>query len=126
MTPEEFGRLFVSAFSTQDAATLAGLLSDDAEVVSLTGAWAEDRTEARLIFEQEFAGTLAQAKLVTGKTRLRPIGPGGAILHQRFVVIGARDAQGNELPRASAVLTAVLLARADGWRAVSVTFSALA
>jgi hypothetical protein len=47
-------------------------------------------------------------------------------VHQRYVVIGAQSPEGHELPRFGAVLTAVLLARADGWRAVSLTFSAQA
>lgn len=48
------------------------------------------------------------------------------MVHQRYVVIGAQSAEVQELPRFGAVLTAVLLARADGWRAVSLTFSAQA
>lgn len=125
MTPEDFSRSFASAFAVQDGLALLDMLADDAEIVTLTGAVAETRAEAEQVFDQEFAGVLARAKLVSGKLRLRPLGPGGAIVHQRFVVIGARDAGGHELPRFGAVLTAVLLARADGWRAVSLTFSAL-
>ena len=85
---------------------------------------AETAVEASRIFAEEFAGTLAKARLVTGKTRLRPLGPGGAVVHQRYVVIGAKAPDGQDLPRFAAVLTVVLLARADGWRAVSLTFSA--
>jgi len=40
-------------------------------------------------------------------------------------VMGARDERGRELPRFPALLTAVLLARGEGWRAVSLCFSAL-
>ncbi len=126
MTPEEFPKLFAAAFASQDGSALLQMLADDAEVVTLTGALAEDQTEAKQIFEQEFAGTFAKVRLVSGKTRLRPLGPGGAVVHQRYVVIGAQSAEGQELPRFGAVLTAVLLARADGWRAVSLTFSAQA
>ena len=125
MTPEGFPKLFAAAFSAQDGATLAGYLADDAEVVTLTGALAEDASTARQLFDMEFAGIFASARLVSGKTRLRPLGPGGAVLHQRFVVIGARDQTGAEMSRFGSVLTAVLLARAEGWRAVSLSFSAL-
>ena len=125
MTPDSFPKLFAAAFSAQDGAALVQMLAEDAEVVTLTGAVAEDLTEAERAFDQEFAGTFARAKLVSGKTRLRPLGPGGAIVHQRYVVIGAQDQAGGDLPRFGAVLTAVLLARADGWRIVSLVFSAL-
>lgn len=126
MTPDTFPKLFAAAFAVQDSRTLGSYLADDADVLTLTGGLAETAKEATTVFDMEFAGTFATARLVTGKTRLRLLGPGGAILHQRFVVIGARDATGAEMPRFGAVLTAVLLARAEGWRAVSLGFSALA
>ena len=126
MTPEDFPRLFAAAFAGQDAPALSLMLAEDAEVVTLTGAVAESRIEAQAILEQEFAGTFARVRLVSGKTRLRPLGPGGAVVHQRYVVIGAVGPDGQELPRLAAILTAVLLARSDGWHAVSMTFSAQA
>lgn len=125
MTPEGLPKLFAAAFSGQDAATLAGFLADDADVMTLTGAVAENAADARGLFEAEFAGVFAGARLVSGKTRLRHLGAVGVILHQRFVVIGARDAAGTEMPRFGAVLTAVLVERAEGWRTVSLNFSAL-
>jgi ketosteroid isomerase-like protein len=125
MTPETFPKLFAATFAAQDSAALCAYLAEDADVVTLTGGLAETAKQAGQLFEMEFSGTFAAARLVTGKTRLRLLGPGGAILHQRYVVIGARDAAGAELPRFGAILTAVLLARADGWRAVTLGFSAL-
>jgi hypothetical protein len=125
MTPEDFPKLFAAAFAAQDSVTLVGMLSDDADVVTLTGALAESAKEAGQIFENEFLGIFERARLVSGRNRLRLLGPGGVVQHQRFVVIGARDETGQELPRFGAILTAVLLARAEGWRAVSLSFSAL-
>ncbi len=125
MTPESFPKLFAASFAAQDSASLAAMLSDDAEVVTLTGALAETAAEARRLFDLEFAGIFRTVRLVSGKCRLRHLGPGGAVVHQRFVVIGGTDEAGNELPRFGAVLIAVLLARADDWRAVSLSFSAL-
>ena len=63
------------------------------------------------------------AKLVSGKTKIRPIGPGASILHQRYVVAGLRDEAGNEIPRVGALLTAVLAAKGNGWLALTATFS---
>ena len=125
MTPETFPKLFAAAFAVQDSAMLSGYLAEDADVVTLTGGLAETAKQAAQLFDLEFTGTFATARLVTGKTRLRLLGPGGAVLHQRYVVIGARDATGAEMPRFGAMLSVVLLARAEGWRAVSLAFSAL-
>lgn len=126
MTPEEFPKRFAAAFAARDGAAIAGWLAGDAEVQTLTGAVAEDAAEAEAAFAAEFAGVFAAARLVTGRLRLHPIGPGAAVLHQRYVVIGAREDHGAELPRFGALMTAVLLKRAEGWRAVFLGFSPLA
>ncbi len=121
---EDFAKRFAAAFGRQDAAELAQLLAEDADVLTLTGAVAETAAEAEAAFAGEFAGIFAMARLVSGKHRLRVLGPGGAVVTQRFVVSGAHDDQGAEMPRFGAVLTAVLTARSTGWQAVSLTFSA--
>lgn len=126
MTPEAFPKLFASAFAAGDSAGLAGFLTEDAQVQTLTGAVAEDAATAEAAFAAEFSGAFAAARLVTGRVRIRQIGPGGAVVHQRYVVTGTRDDQGSDLPRFGAMLTAVLLKRAEGWRAISLSFSALA
>jgi len=122
--PEDFAKGFAGAFGRQDAAELAQVLAEDADVLTLTGALLESAAEAEAAWAGEFAGIFAAARLVSGKHRLRILGPGAAIVTQRFVVSGARDDHGAELPRFSAVLTAVLTARSTGWQAVSLTFSA--
>ena len=121
---EDFAKRFAAAFGRQDAAELAQFLAEDADVLTLTGAVVETAAEAEAAFAGEFAGIFAMARLVSGKHRLRVLGPGGAVVTQRFVVSGARDDQGAEMPRFGAVLTAVLTARSTGWQAVSLTFSA--
>ena len=121
---EDFAKRFAAAFGRQDAAELAQFLAEDADVLTLTGAVVETAAEAEAAFAGEFTGIFAVARLVSGKHRLRVLGPGGAVVTQRFVVSGARDDQGAEMPRFGAVLTAVLTARSTGWQAVSLTFSA--
>ncbi len=125
MTPEDFPKTFAAAFAAQDSAALVGMLTTDAQVVTLTGAVAEDAAQAGKVFRQEFAGIFAAAKLVTGRNRLRVLGPGLAVVHQLYVVIGARDEAGRTLPRFGAATTAVLLATAKGWLVVSLTLSSL-
>jgi uncharacterized protein (TIGR02246 family) len=123
-TAEEFPRAFAVACGTRDAAGLAGLLAEDADVLSLTGGVATGRRAIEALFAGELTGAFAQARLVTGKMRLRALGPGAAVLHQRFVLSGIVDAQGRDAGRVGALLVAVLVARAGGWQAVSLQFSA--
>ncbi|MDR7123930.1 SgcJ/EcaC family oxidoreductase [Pseudotabrizicola sp. 4114] len=119
----DFPRAFATAFSAQNAQAIAALFAEDGSFHALTGHWAEGRSTIAKGMEQEFAGLSRMARLVTGKTALRPLGPGAAVLHQRFVVTGLRDASGAELPRIGALLTAVLVAKGDGWLALTATFA---
>ena len=125
MTPEEFPKAFAAAVALQDAGGLRAMLTADAQVVTLTGAVADDAVQAGKLFEQEFAGIFAAAKLVTGRNRLQVLGPGLVIVHQRYVVMGARAEAEQALPRFGAAVTAVMLQTAKGWLVVSLTLSAL-
>lgn len=120
---EDFPRAFALAWGGRDIAALAGLFAEDADFLTLTGAWAEGREAIGDILAGELAGAFARARLVTGKAKLRPIGPGGAVLMQRFVLSGIRNADGSDAGRIGAILSAVLLAGRDGWQAVSASFT---
>jgi Domain of unknown function (DUF4440) len=120
--PDEFTRAFVVLWGQRDAAGLASLCSEDAEMLSITGLWCEGRPR----IAAELSGAFAQSRLVTGKGRMRPMGPGAALLSQRFVLSGLVDAEGRDAGRVAAMLSAVLLARSDGWQAAMLHFSALA
>jgi ketosteroid isomerase-like protein len=125
MTPEDFARSFASAFAAQDAASLAVLIAPTGTALTLTGAWAEGRDAAQTIFQAEFEGIFAQARLVTGKGNLEPLGPTTALLRQRFVVTGALAAPDTELPRFGAMLIAVLQHGSPDCTALNLSFTAL-
>jgi uncharacterized protein (TIGR02246 family) len=122
---ENFPRNFATLWGARDVDGLAALLVDDAEMLSLTGGWAEGRKAISALLKAELSGTFSRSRLVTGKTRLRPLGPGAAVLHQRFVLSGIIDAEGHDLGRIGAMLIAVLTAREQGWMAVSLQFTAI-
>ena len=126
MNADNYTRAFASAFSTQDADALARLVSEDAEVVTATGQHCEGREAARLAFIAEFEGTFRSARLVSGRVRMRPVGPGASILSQRYVLAGATGPDGAELPRCALLLSAVVIMRPDGWQAISCHITALA
>lgn len=126
MTPDDFSRAFAYAFGDRDAKAMAELMTEEATAHTLTGIWAEGREAARLAFEAEATGIFAHARLVTGKGTVLPLGPDIALLRQRFVVTGAMEETGEEMPRFGAMLIAVLQSDGLNWRAISLTFTLLA
>ena len=122
---EDFPRAFTQAFAAQSAPDIAGLIAPDGQGLTLSGQWAEGRAEMETAWAAEFAGLLERARLVTGRLGLKMLGPGAAIVTQRYVVIGALAEDGTELPRFPAVLSAAVIATAEGWRAASLNFSAI-
>lgn len=125
MTPEDFSRAFAYAFSDQDADGLAELMTAEGTLQSLTGIWAEGRAAAREAFAAECAGIFSRARLVTGKGHALPLTPDFALLRQRFVVAGAIEESGQDMPRFGAMLVALLHSDGVNWRAVSLTFTML-
>ena len=125
MQPEDVPRAFSQAFAVQSGAGIAVLLAEDGLGLTLSGQWVEGRVEAEVAWAAEFAGLLAKARLVTGKTSVKMLGPGAAVVSQRYVVSGALEAEGVELPRFAAVLSATIIARPDGWTAVALSFTAI-
>ncbi len=126
MTPATaFARAFAAAFGAGDAMAMAGLFAEDGSFHSLTGQFLQGRDEIARGLAAEFEGLYQQARLVSGKAGLSQMGPGAAILHQRFVVTGLRAEDGAELPRVAALLTVVLAAREDGFQALTATFGIL-
>jgi uncharacterized protein (TIGR02246 family) len=121
--PDDFPRAFATAFGAQDAPAIAAMMADDAEFLTLTGQYAEGRDEIAVALGGEFAGTLRAARLVTGKLRLRALGPGASVLSQRFILTGALDEGGQDLPRCGIVLSAVLVATVTGWKAITASLS---
>ncbi len=126
MTPEDFPRAFATAFSAQDAPALATLMAEGADLVTPTGQHAEGRPAIEAALAAEFAGVFRAARLVKGKLRLRPLGPGAALIAQRFVVTGAQNESGADLPRCALLLSATLAATPQGWQALAAQLTVLA
>ncbi|GAB4384841.1 SgcJ/EcaC family oxidoreductase [Albidovulum sp.] len=121
--PEGFARSFSNAWATREARTVAALFAEDADFLSLTGAWAEGRKAITETLQGEFSGAFSRAKLVTGRTKLRSLPGGAAIVMQRYVLSGIVDAAGRDLGRVGAVLSAVLVAAGGGWAIVAAQFT---
>lgn len=125
MIPEDFPRHFSAAFASQDADALAAMFLPDATLQSLTGLWAESPEEIRDGFATEAAGIFRAARLVTGKGTLRDLGPHAMLLRQRYMISGAQDQSGAELPRFAAMLVAVMEKNDGAWLVQSLTFTVL-
>ena len=121
--PALFPRAFTDAWSARDAAAMAALFAEDADLLSLTGHWAEGAPAIEDVLAAELAGTLARARLVSGRTRLRAVAPGVAQIIQRFVLSGLSHPDGSDAGRVGVILSALLCEGAEGWHAVSAQFS---
>ncbi|MCE6951640.1 SgcJ/EcaC family oxidoreductase [Cereibacter sphaeroides] len=125
MTPDEFPRRFAALWGVRDAEALADLVAEDGTMLTLTGLWCEGRKEILAALRAELAGAFARSRLVSGKTDVKPLGPGATLLHQRFVLSGLVDAEGRDAGRIGAILTAVLLVRKAGVEAVTLHFTVI-
>ena len=124
MNAVDFPRRFAAAFVAQDVPALVGLVANGGTALTLTGALAETPAEIEQAFAAEIAGIFARAKLVTGKGTMRMLGPNSALLRQRYMVSGAIDETGAELPRFAAMLIVVLERQDSDWLAQSLSFTA--
>lgn len=122
-TPDDLPRAFAAAWGARDVRTLAELFAQDADLLTLTGAWAEGRKAIAEVLAGELAGAFSRAKLVTGRVKMRRLGPEGAILMQRFVLSGIRNEDGSDAGRIGTVLCAALMPAEDGWQIVNATFT---
>ncbi|RWR13353.1 SgcJ/EcaC family oxidoreductase [Paenirhodobacter populi] len=121
-SPEDLPRAFALTWGARDALGLADMFAPDAEFLSLTGGSAEGRDEIAELFAGELAGAFARARLVTGKTRIRPIVPEVVVMSQRFVLSGIVRADGTDAGRIGAILCATLAHTAEGWLIVAAQF----
>ncbi|WP_126978376.1 YybH family protein [Frigidibacter oleivorans] len=120
--PDTLPRVFAAAWGARDAEAIAALFAEDADLLTLTGAWAEGRAAIAAILAGELAGAFLRARLVTGRTKLRALGQDGAVLMQRFVLSGVRTEDGQDAGRIGTVLSAALQPGPEGWEIASASF----
>ena len=123
-SPDTLPRAFAAAWSARDAAMIAALFAEAADLLSLTGHWAEGRTAIAETFAGELAGAFQRAKLVTGRVKQRHLAPGVAQVMQRFVLSGILNPDGSDAGRVGAILSAVLVERPEGWSIAAAQFTA--
>lgn len=117
-TPEDFPRAFAAAWMARDAEALAALFAPDADFVNVAGLWWEDRGAIRAAHHRALTGYFAASRLVTGRTKVRALGPGLAAVHQRFLLTGQRLPDGTEGGRRTTVILFVIRDTGAGWQGV--------
>ena len=122
--PALFPRAFTDAWSARDAAAMAALFAEDADLLSLTGHWAEGRKAIAETLRGEMAGAFARAKLVTGRSKIRKLTPWVVLVMQRYVLSGILNADGSDVGRVGAILSAVLVEDDGVWRVSAAQFTA--
>ena len=122
--PALFARAFTDAWAGRDAPAMAALFAEDADLLSLTGHWAEGRKAIGETLKGEMAGAFARAKLVTGRAKARKLTPVVAHVMQRYVLSGILNADGTDAGRVGAILSAVLVEGPRGWQVAAAQFTA--
>ncbi len=122
--PDHLPRAFAAAWSARDARQIADLFAEDADLLSLTGHWAEGQKAIAETFAGELAGAFLRAKLVTGRVKHRALAPGVAQVMQRFVLSGILNSDGSDAGRVGAILSAVLVEGPQGWAIAAAQFTA--
>ncbi|MBC7142795.1 MAG: SgcJ/EcaC family oxidoreductase [Rhodobacteraceae bacterium] len=122
--PADFPRAFANGWAARDAKALAAFFAEDADFLTLTGHWAEGRKAIAATLAGELAGAFSRAKLVTGRTKTRPLAEGVAQVMQRYVLSGIVHPDGSDAGRVGAILSAVLVERPDGWTVAAAQFTA--
>ncbi len=122
--PDDLPRSFAAAWSARDAGMIASLFAEDADLLSLTGHWAEGRKAIAETFAGELAGAFLRAKLVTGRVKTRQLAPGVVQVMQRFVLSGILNPDGSDAGRVGAILAAVLVTGTEGWLIAAAQFTA--
>ncbi|MGD9917615.1 MAG: SgcJ/EcaC family oxidoreductase [Paenirhodobacter sp.] len=121
--PADLPRAIAHAWGARDAHALAGYFAPDADFLSLTGGSAEGAKEIAEIFAGELAGAFSRARLVTGKTKLRAVAGGAAVvITQRFVLSGIVHADGSDAGRIGAIFCATMEPGPEGWWIVAAQF----
>ena len=123
-SPDDFARAFANAWSTRDARAIAALFAEDADFLTLTGAWAEGRDAIAETLSGELLGAFARARLVTGRGKRRSLAAGAAQVMQRYVLSGIVGADGRDAGRIGAILFATLIECDGGWQVVAAQFAA--
>lgn len=118
-TPEAFPRAFAAAWMARDAAALAALFAADADFVNVAGLWWEDRAGIERAHRRALQTFFADTRLVTGRTKVRPLGPGLALVHQRFILAGQRMPDGTTAGQRNTILVFVIRDTGAGWEAVA-------
>ncbi len=121
-SPTDLPRIFAAAWGAQDARALAALFTPDADLISLTGGFAESRGEVEALFAGEFAGAFSRAKLSSGKTKIRSLGPHVAVVIQKVTISGLINAHGQDAGRIGALLACTMAEAQSGWFIVSAQF----
>jgi uncharacterized protein (TIGR02246 family) len=118
--PEDIPRHFATAWNEKDARKLAGVFSEDADFVNVTGLWWHDRDAIFRAHDYGLRVIFAESTLSVRQTRVRKIGDQVAVVQARFKLIG-QSGQGKTTNPGDrmTILTFVVEKRREGWVCVT-------
>ena len=118
-TPDEIPHAFAAAWNANDADAIASLFDEDAEFVNVVGLWWHNRERIRSAHAIALESYFRDADVEIGRTKVRMLSDGIALVHWRWTMGGQVDTDGDEASRRSGVFTMVAELRPQGWIVVA-------
>jgi uncharacterized protein (TIGR02246 family) len=117
---EDVPSLFVQAWNTRNADTLASLFDDDAEFVNVTGLWWHDRDSIRAAHAYGLDRIFNKSTLSIDEVRVKQLSDDLAVAHARMTLSGQTPIGNIKEPGSRTTIFSFVVHRVDGgWRCAS-------
>ena len=117
--PEGLATGFVESWNAHDMKAFGNLFTEDADFVNVAGTWWKGRAEIQAKHEAGHAIRYKASTLVTSGTTVKQLRPDVAVVHVRWTLSGAVDAEGKAAPVRQGLLQIIGVKQGDGWRIAS-------
>jgi uncharacterized protein (TIGR02246 family) len=117
--PEGLATGFAESWNAHDMKAFGNLFTEDADFVNVAGTWWKGRAEIQAKHEAGHALRYKASSLVTSGATVRQLRPDVALVHVRWTLSGAVDAEGKAAPVRQGILQIVGVKQPDGWRIAS-------
>jgi uncharacterized protein (TIGR02246 family) len=106
---------FVDAWNTHDAGSIAALLADDADFVSVGAVWLHGRSDVATFNERMMTGRFSETQMKLLGTRVSFLSPDIAVIHWAWQMQGDRNSDNTLKPPRYGIMQMVVKQGSGGW-----------